>query len=69
MSHTPISNRTFNTGISTHSAVSITPRGEVHLDAGNALGRHLFLTPEKATKLAHALLDASETIIRSHDDD
>lgn len=65
MTTTPISERTFNTGISTHSTGKITPRGEIHLDAGNVLGRHLFLSPEKATRLAHALLDASETVMRN----
>ena len=43
------------TGIVTHPIVSTTPRGEIHLHSSAALGRHLFLSREKALSLAQAL--------------
>lgn len=47
-----------STGTATYPKITITPRGEIHLHGGT-LGQHLYLTPDKAIRLADALVEAS----------
>lgn len=47
-----------STGTATYPQIRVTPRGEIHLHGGN-LGANLYLTPDKAIRLADALVEAS----------
>lgn len=58
----------YSTGIATYSKAVITPAGEVHLVPGNALNHNLFLTPDKAMKLADALVRAAGEAQRYRDE-
>lgn len=58
----PDENGLWKTGVSTHGDVTVTPHGEVHLGATNVTQRHLFLSEDKAFRLAVVLLAALKKI-------
>lgn len=64
----PDENGLWKTGVASHDDVAVTPHGEVHLGSTNVTQRHLFLSEDKAYRLAMVILAAVKKIKEERDE-